>query len=127
MTRTFPNPEAHIIYDAGTGSIRATVVNFSSAPSDPKAKASKSKGNSTLIEVKGVGYARGVGGAEMDRRLREILIEDFNLKHNKDIRKDARGLAKLWKEAGRVKSMLSLNPEATSTVCVTFRLICVIV
>ncbi|KIJ47301.1 hypothetical protein M422DRAFT_249147 [Sphaerobolus stellatus SS14] len=115
MTRNFPTPETHIIYDAGAGSIRATVVTFSSVAPESKSK-SKSKGNSTIVEVKAIGYVRGIGGNEMDKRLREILINDFIAKHNKDIRKDPRAIAKLWKEAGRVKSALSLNSEAVANV-----------
>ena len=117
LTRIFQNPENHIIYDAGAGSIRATLVTFSSVPSMPSGKtSSKAKSNTTTIEVKSIGYARGVGGNELDKRLREILIEDFNAKHNKDIRTDSRGMAKLWKEAGRVKAVLSANADATVTV-----------
>ena len=117
LTRTFQNPETHLIYDAGAGSIHATVVTFSSVPSAASAKtSSKSKSNTTSIEAKSIGYARGTGGNELDKRLREILIEDFNSKHNKDIRNDPRGMAKLWKEAGRVKAVLSANADAATTV-----------
>ncbi|KAJ3715730.1 Hsp70 protein-domain-containing protein [Lentinula raphanica] len=106
MTRTFPTPEYHIIYDAGASSIRATLVSFST----------DSKTSTTQITVHGVGYDRGVGGTELDRRMREILADQFVAKHGKDIRKDKRGMAKLWKEAGRVKSILSANTEAMSNV-----------
>lgn len=108
MTRTFPNPEYHIFYDAGASAIRATLVKFSS----------DSKGDSpgTQITVLGVGYDRSTGGTELDRRLREILVEEFNTKHHKDIRGDKRGMAKLWKEAGRVKAILSANTDAIATV-----------
>lgn len=117
MTRTFQIPENHIIYDAGAGSIRATLVTFSTSPSaDTSSSATKSKGNTTTIEVKAIGYAREAGGNELDRRLRELLIEDFEAKHHKDIRGDARGLTKLWKEAGRIKAVLSANADASSTV-----------
>ncbi|KAF8889043.1 Hsp70 protein-domain-containing protein [Infundibulicybe gibba] len=110
MTRTFPTPEYHIFYDAGASSIRATVVLFTTA-TDPKTTLS-----GTHISVAGVGYDRKIGGTELDRRLREILVNTFNQKHNKDIRKDKRGMAKLWKEAGRIKAILSANTEAVSTV-----------
>ncbi|KZP15934.1 hypothetical protein FIBSPDRAFT_73802 [Athelia psychrophila] len=40
----------------------------------------------------------------MDRRLRDILVDEFNAKRKKDICADRRGMAKLWKEAGRVKA-----------------------
>ncbi|KAF7326636.1 Actin-like ATPase domain-containing protein [Mycena venus] len=106
MTRTFSTPEYHVIYDAGASSIRATVVSFST----PDAT------SGTQIAVAGVGYDLKTGGTELDRRLREILIEAFNTKHHKDIREDKRGMAKLWKEAGRVKAILSANTDATATV-----------
>lgn len=110
MTRSFPEPEYHVIYDAGASSVRATVVKFTSG--------GKGKSASTQIQVLGVGHDREVGGTELDRRLRDILIEEFNSKHNKDIRTDKRGMAKLWKEAGRVKAILSANSEAASTVSI---------
>ncbi|KZT68073.1 actin-like ATPase domain-containing protein [Daedalea quercina L-15889] len=114
MTRTFSQPEYHVIYDAGASAIRATVVGFSSVPSDPKSK-SLTK-DSIQITVEGVGFDRTVGGTELDRRLREIMISDFNRKHKKDIRQDKRGMAKLWKEAGRVKAILSANTDAMASV-----------
>ncbi|KAJ4481128.1 Hsp70 protein-domain-containing protein [Lentinula aciculospora] len=106
MTRTFATPEFHIIYDAGASSIRATLVSFSTDSKTP----------TTQITVHGVGYDRGVGGTELDRRVREILADQFVSKYGKDIWKDKRGMAKLWKEAGRVKSILSANTEAISHV-----------
>lgn len=109
MTRTFATPEYHVVYDAGASSIRATVVLFSSVDA-------KTASSGTQISVAGVGYDRQTGGTELDRRLREILIESFNEKHKKDIREDKRGVAKLWKEAGRIKAILSANTEAISTV-----------
>ncbi|KAK7039209.1 lumenal Hsp70 protein [Paramarasmius palmivorus] len=108
MTRSFPTPEYHVIYDAGASSIRATVVQLSTDH--------KTTPPGTQIVTKGVGYDRRVGGTELDRRLREILADAFISKHHKDIRKDKRGMAKLWKEAGRVKAILSANNEAMSTV-----------
>ena len=111
MTRTFSEePEYHVIYDAGASSIRATVVAFSSVPGKTK------RDTATSINVKGLGFDRTTGGVEIDRRLRELLINDFNKKHKKDIRQDKRGVAKLWKEAGRVKAILSANAEATASV-----------
>lgn len=112
MTRSFPEPEYHVIYDAGASSTRATVVKFTSD--------GKTKNAATQIQVMGVGYDRVVGGTELDRRLRDILVEEFNGKHKRDIRSDPRGMAKLWKEAGRVKAILSANTEAASTVSSLF-------
>ncbi|KAL6308933.1 actin-like ATPase domain-containing protein [Sparassis latifolia] len=114
MTRAFPMPEYHVIYDAGASSIRATVVSFATGSSEPNSKSGI--GDSTQISVAGVGYDRSIGGTELDRRLREIMINDFQRKHGKNIRGDKRGMAKLWKEAGRVKAILSANSEAMVTV-----------
>ncbi|KIJ60918.1 hypothetical protein HYDPIDRAFT_169952 [Hydnomerulius pinastri MD-312] len=111
MTRTFSStPEYHVIYDAGASSTRATVVSFAAAED------SKTKSPYTQISVLGVGFDRSTGGTDLDRRLRELLIERFITQHRRDIRRDKRGMAKLWKEAGRVKAILSANTEATSTV-----------
>ncbi|KAF9481579.1 actin-like ATPase domain-containing protein [Pholiota conissans] len=110
MTRTFSTPEYHIIYDAGASGIRATIASFTTA-SDPKTGAS-----GTHIAIAGVGYDRTTGGVELDRRLREILIDAFNSKTRRDVREDKRGMAKLWKEAQRVKAILSANTDATAQV-----------
>lgn len=110
MTRTFTAAEHHMIYDAGAASTVATVVAFT--PID-----SKKDTAGTHITVKGVGYDRKVGGIELDRRMRKILVEMFNNKSRKDIREDKKGMAKMWKEARRVKEILSANTEAMSTVC----------
>ena len=113
MTRTFSStPEYHVIYDAGASSTRATVVSFAAAE-DPKTKSSY-----TQISVLGDGFDRSTSGTDLDRRLREILIERFITQHRQDIRRDKRGMAKLWKEASRVKAILSANTEAMSTVAI---------
>ncbi|KAF8900168.1 Hsp70 protein-domain-containing protein [Gymnopilus junonius] len=110
MTRTFPIPEYHIIFDAGASGIRATLASFTTA-SD-----SKAGGQGTHIAVTAVGYDRGTGGVELDRRLRDILVEAFNSKTGRNVREDKRGMAKLWKEAQRIKSILSANTEAVASV-----------
>ena len=111
MTRTFVTPEYHIIYDAGASGIRATLASFTTA-TDPKTGTS-----GTHIAVAGVGYDRNSGGTELDRRMREILIEAFNMKtKSRDVREDKKGMVKLWKEAQRVKAILSANTEAVATI-----------
>ncbi|KAG9310975.1 Hsp70 protein-domain-containing protein [Chiua virens] len=111
MTRTFSStPEYHVIYDAGASSTRATLVSIAAVED------SNTKSTYTQISIHGVGFDRSTGGTDLDRRLREILVERFIIQHKRDIRKDQRGMAKLWKEASRVKAILSANTEAMSTV-----------
>ena len=113
MTRQFAAdaPERHIVYDAGAASTRATVVTFS-AQNQGTAK----RDPGTLITVNGVGYDRLAGGTELDRRLREILVENFEHKHGVAIREDPKAMMKLWKEADRLKAILSANTEASARV-----------
>ncbi|KAH9954483.1 actin-like ATPase domain-containing protein [Russula dissimulans] len=107
MTRQFPEPERHVVYDAGAASTCATVVTF---------VGQGKKQDTTLITVNGVGYDRLAGGTELDRRLREILVEEFESRHGVRIRDDPKAMMKLWKEAERLKSILSANTEASSRV-----------
>ena len=108
MTRSFAaSPEHHVIYDAGASGLRATVVTFAASVTEPKV---------TTVTIVSVGYDRTAGGTELDRRLREILIENFVAKHKRDIRGDKKAMAKLWKESGRLKAILSANADAISTV-----------
>ena len=131
MTRQFPaageEPEYHVIYDAGASAIRATVAAFSGLPKEAKdTKDTKDTGGKTgggkkeaqgaAIAIRGFGFDRSVGGVELDRRLREMLADDFGRRHQRDVRADARGMAKLWKEAGRVKAILSANADALASV-----------
>jgi len=107
MTRQFPERERHVVYDAGAASTRATVATF---------VGQGKKLDATLITVNGVGFDRLAGGTELDRRLRETLVKDFESKHGVRIRDDPKAMMKLWKEAERLKAILSANAEASSRV-----------
>jgi hypoxia up-regulated 1 len=116
MSRSFdPQPVHHVFYDAGAGSVRATVVSFSSitVKEHPLSKMTK---EATQVQVRGVGWDRNLGGLEMDHRLRNLIAKDFQ----GDISKNARAQAKLLKEAARVKQVLSVNAESTCRVCSVF-------
>ena len=60
-----------------------------------------------------MGYDRTLGGLDLQIKLREYLADKFNeLKKPKtDVRKNVRAMAKLFKEAGRVKNVLSANAQ----------------
>ena len=113
MTRTFAEPEFHLIYDAGASSIRATVVEFGPVQAEGKSKAGK---DATQITVRAVGFDRYNGGTELDARLRNMMVTDFEKRYKRNISQDKKAMAKLWKEAGRVKAILSANNEAQATV-----------
>lgn len=124
ITRSFPEKEYHIFYDAGASGIRATLVSFHTvAPeTETKSKTKSKTGDPTHIEVKGYGYDRVATGTEMDTRIRDILKHSFETKHGRGrkLDKEAKALAKLSKEATRVKTILSANAESSVTVCLGF-------
>lgn len=59
------------------------------------------------MTVLGVGFDRYLGGLEMTLRLRELLVEKFrqHYKSKADITTSERGMAKLLKEAERLKQV----------------------
>lgn len=127
MSRTFPPTLSyHLFYDFGAGSLRCTLVSLkSSMLPDPLSLAAKPElKNVTTLAVHGVGFDTGVGGLVFDRILRDLLVEDFEEmnkgKGGKGVKGDPRAMAKLLKEAGRVKNVLSANVESVSRVSFKF-------
>ena len=63
------------------------------------------------VSVKGIGYDHTSNGLEGQLRLRDYLATKFNelKKTNKNVFENARAMAKLFSEAGRLKKILSVN------------------
>ncbi|WVO20849.1 uncharacterized protein IAS62_002149 [Cryptococcus decagattii] len=120
MTRTFPNydpatgqgeKEYHIVYDSGAMTTTATVLAFyqTSEYATPK---SKTPINTTHIEMLGTGWEH-VGGVMLDTVIQDMLLTGFVGKTGREeVREDKKALAKIAKEATRVKQILSANQEA---------------
>jgi len=70
------------------------------------------------ITVRGVGFDRSLGSLEITLRLRDHLAKVFNgqKKTSKDVKESPRAMAKLHKEAERVKKILSANIETFAQV-----------
>jgi hypoxia up-regulated 1 len=123
MTRTFPDyntttgegeREYHIIYDSGALSTTATVLAFYQTSVLPSPK-SKTPVNTTHIEVLATGWEQ-IGGVHLDLIIQEMLAKDFADKSGSDVTKDKRAMAKLNREANRVKHILSANQESNVAV-----------
>jgi hypoxia up-regulated 1 len=124
MTRTFPdyNPETgegekeyHLVFDSGALSTSATVLGFYQTSWKPTPN-SKMLINTTHVEALGVGW-EDVGGISLDLALRDLLIDDFITKTGrKDIINDKKAIAKIDKEAIRVKQILSANQESMTSI-----------
>lgn len=122
MTRTFPKPEYHLFYDAGAGSVKATVVEFSTrqVQADSVLSIGSTQRDAVVVDVKGVGWDRSVGGLALDELLRGHLANDFQTRSGSKLEtpvtQNKRAMAKLMREANRVKHILSANAQSSAAV-----------
>lgn len=95
-----------MFYDMGSGSTTATIVTYQTVKT-------KEAGTQPQLQIRGVGFDRTLGGFEMELRLRDHLAKIFNeqKKSKKDVTENSRAMAKLLKEAQRLKTVLSANAE----------------
>lgn len=96
-----------VFYDMGAYKTSAAVVSYQLV------KDKITRDTNPVIQVLGVGYDRTLGGLEMQIRLRDYLAAEFNKlkKTPTDVFTSPRALAKLFKEAGRLKKVLSANQD----------------
>ncbi|KAH8385243.1 hypothetical protein KR200_000034 [Drosophila serrata] len=96
-----------LFYDMGAYKTSAAVVSYQLV------KDKQTKEVNPVVQVLGVGFDRSLGGLEIQLRLRDYLAAEFNaLKKTKtDVTTSPRALAKLFKEAGRLKNVLSANTD----------------
>ena len=125
-SRTFPTvneggkPEYHLVYDMGAGSTTATVLRFQG-----KVVKDVGKYNKTIQEVQvlGNGWDRTLGGDALNDIIVAHMVEEFvstsRMKamavQSHHVRDHGRTMAKLWKEAERVRQVLSANTETSSS------------
>ncbi|RUO95484.1 heat shock protein 70 family, partial [Jimgerdemannia flammicorona] len=117
MNRKFTTePLNHIFFDMGAGSTVASLVSFSNVV------VKEGKRNKTVpqIEVLAVGYDRTLGGYEFDLRLQNYLGKAFEAQKKGQLKQSVfesdKAMAKLLKEASRVKQILSANQDTTSSI-----------
>lgn len=97
-----------MFYDMGSGSTVCTIVTYQTVKT-------KEAGMQPQLQIRGVGFDRTLGGLEMELRLREHLAGLFNQQRKgqraKDVRENPRAMAKLLREANRLKTVLSANAD----------------
>ncbi|XP_055642107.1 hypoxia up-regulated protein 1 [Toxorhynchites rutilus septentrionalis] len=96
-----------VFYDMGAYKTTASVISYQLV------KDKVTREILPVVQVLGVAYDRTLGGLEMQVRLRDFLGEEFNKmgKTKTDVFTNPRAMAKLFKEAGRLKNILSANTE----------------
>ncbi|XP_041471131.1 hypoxia up-regulated protein 1-like [Lytechinus variegatus] len=107
-------PQNILFYDMGAGSTTATIVSYQLV----KTKEKGIQETNPQLAIKGVGFDRTLGGLEWEIRLQKHLAEMFN-KQGKTANKvetSNRAMAKLLKEAKRVKKVLSANNDITAQI-----------
>lgn len=124
-SRTFPvvneggKPEINLVFDMGAGSASATVLKFQG-----RTVKDVGKHNKTVQEVQvlGAGWDRTLGGDALNALLVKDMISSFvevpgaksaSISADK-VKAHGRAAAKLWKEAEKVRQILSANTQ-TST------------
>ncbi|KAK3802292.1 hypothetical protein RRG08_066130 [Elysia crispata] len=104
----------YMFYDMGSTSTTATIVGYNVV----KTKEGTRAESNPQVTIKGVGFDRTLGGLEISLRLRKSLAKAFNdqKKTSLKVEENARAMAKLLKEAERVKKVLSANVDHTAQV-----------
>jgi hypoxia up-regulated 1 len=119
-SRQFPNinegakPEYHMVFDMGAGSTKAEVMKFQS-----RSVKDVGKFNKTVQEVQvlGSGWDRTLGGDALNGLIIDDMINQFIESKGAQkisataeaVRKHGRAIAKLTKEAERIRHVLSAN------------------
>lgn len=125
-SRTFPSiseggkPETHMVFDMGAGSTKATVLNFQG-----RAVRDVGKYNKTIQEVQvvGNGWDRTLGGDALNSLIVDDMISKFVESTGgkkvaatvEGVRAHGRAIAKLTKEAERLRQVLSANTESQTS------------
>ncbi|XP_076457852.1 hypoxia up-regulated protein 1-like isoform X2 [Babylonia areolata] len=99
----------YMFYDMGATSTVVSIVGYKMV----KTQVGSRVESNPQLTVRGVGYDRDLGGLEMTLRLRDHLAEVFNGQRQRSVRvqDNPRAMAKLMKEAERVKKVLSANTD----------------
>uniref|UniRef100_A0A0N5BX28 Hypoxia up-regulated protein 1 n=1 Tax=Strongyloides papillosus TaxID=174720 RepID=A0A0N5BX28_STREA len=107
MNEINENKTNMLIYDIGASKTTAILIEYE------KIRNETAKTSYPRCKTLGFGYNKNLGGFELTMRLRDYLVDKFkaNYKVSKDISENPRAMAKMLKEAERVKQVLSANVD----------------
>jgi hypoxia up-regulated 1 len=124
--RTFPDvskdgkPEMNLVFDMGAGSLSATVLKFQGRTVKDVGRRNKTVQE---VQVMGTGWDKTLGGDALNSLIVDDMVATFvelpaakSASFTADkVKTHGRTAAKLFKEAERVRQMLSANKETTSS------------
>ncbi|EKD19549.1 uncharacterized protein L3040_002571 [Drepanopeziza brunnea f. sp. 'multigermtubi'] len=112
-------PEYHMVFDMGAGSTKATILKFQG-----RTVKDVGKFNKTIqeVQVMGSGWDRTLGGDELNAVIVDDMISKFVASPAaksvaptvEAVQGHGRAAAKLWKEAERLRQILSANQNTQS-------------
>jgi hypoxia up-regulated 1 len=125
-SRTFPSitdgatPEFHLVYDMGAGSTTATVLKFQG-----RTVKDVERRNRTVqeVQVMSTSSSKGLGGDIWNQLILDDMIAKFidTPRMQKldvmpvHVRKNGKTMSRLWKEAERMRQVLSANSQTSAT------------
>ena len=124
--RTFPNineggkPEYHLVYDMGAGSVTATVLKFQGKTVKDVGKYNKTNQE---VQVVGTAWDKSLGGDALNQLIVEDMVGKFvdrpRMKTMEvlpiHVKKHGKTMARLWKDAERLRQVLSANSETSAS------------
>ncbi|KAJ2538232.1 lumenal Hsp70 protein [Coemansia sp. RSA 1853] len=118
MNCAFEAPERHVFYDMGASKTVATVSGFYARKGAVKTKAKAKAKKPLVISTHAFAADSTLGGQEVDFIMRDLLAAKFAASGGDavDLAGSARAMTRLLREAKRVKTILSVNAEATASV-----------
>ncbi|KFX87844.1 hypothetical protein V490_07986 [Pseudogymnoascus sp. VKM F-3557] len=125
-SRTFPSvtdgakPEHHLVFDMGAGSTTATIMKFQGRTIKDGRKSNKTIQE---VEVLGNGWDRTLGGDALNSIIVEDIVAQFvESKKAKaasisaeSVLRHGRATAMLWKQAEKLRQVLSANAESQTS------------
>jgi hypoxia up-regulated 1 len=124
-TRSFPvtkegrKPEINLVFDMGAGSSSATVLKYEGISVKDYGKKNKTVQS---IEVLGAGWDRTLGGDALNSIIVDHMVDAFvalpaaksaSITADK-VKTHGRAASKLWKDAEKIRQILSANTQATA-------------
>ena len=126
VSRTFPavnegaKPEYHLVYDMGAGSTTATLLKFQGRTVKDVGRFNKTVQE---VQVMGTAWDKTLGGDAFNAAIVDDIVDQFAASFkmkalgagSSHIKADGRTMAKLWKEAERLRQVLSANTETSAS------------
>lgn len=113
-------PEYHLVYDMGAGSTTASVLRFQGRTVKDGAKRNKTVQE---VQVLGTAWDNTLGGDALNKVIVDDMVAKFLEKPKaKDsgldanqLKKDFKAMARFWKDAERVRQVLSANTQTSAS------------